>query len=242
MEYLNKYPELVKLYKQASEKTQKKIIDKINEQPSDTDGVGYVYGFTKSEDKNTRYNFYMKMGRTSRKDPETRIEEWGGIQVFSIRSIYNKKFERLVHLFFEFANVHRKNKKKPGSFEVEWFKFDKSYNMNKSFIISKVNLINSLIEDMYLSDDDFVLDNEYNRTEIINKTNIVDKCLNTDKIVLLNINTCSKYELEKINGIGDKLLNLIISNRPYKCLDDIKKNKGIGDVKFQNIKKHCVAL
>lgn len=152
MEFLSTYPKLIELYELNTIDTKKKIINKINLLPSDTDCEGFVYGFTKPEDKNTRNSFFMKLGRTIR-DPNIRIKEWSGEHVFSIKSTYNKKFERLVHLFFKFANVKRENKNNNDSEEIEWFKFEKKQNINKHYIIARVNEINSLLDDLYPEDE-----------------------------------------------------------------------------------------
>ena len=237
MNNLKNYPDLVKLYNLANDKVKIQIIEKIIERPSDTDGPGYVYGFTKSEDKNTRYNFYMKLGRTSRNVPSDRINEWGGEEVFSIKSIYNKKFERLVHLFFKFANVHRDNKSNPGSKEVEWFKFIKANNINKNFIISRINSICSLIDDIYLSNDD--------EHEI--KTDIKPKSITNDKNkimsrVKINLKTCSKNDLLRINGIGNVLANAIIDYREcvgISNVEDLLEIRGIGNKRLDIISDSC---
>lgn len=248
MDYLSPYPELVKLFELNDKKIQTTILEKIISQPTESDSVGFVYGFTKSCDKNTRYNFYLKLGRTVR-DPNKRIEEWVGEQVFSIKSIYNKKFERLVHLFFKFANVKRDNEKKIGSKEIEWFKFENSYHMDKHFVIARVNEINSLIDDLHLESISNDEKNEKNDKKINESNNIPNDISNNipnniienyveDKI---NINNCSQIDLETINGISSILSGKIVKFRPYSNLDEIKlKVSGIGPVKLEEIKKTCV--
>lgn len=253
MNYLKNYPDLVKLYNLANDKVKKQIIEKIIESPSDSDGPGYVYGFTKSEDKNTRYNFYMKLGRTSRNEPSIRINEWGGEQVFSIKSIYNKKFERLVHLFFKFANIHRDNKKNPGTKEVEWFRFIKVNNINKNFIISRINSICSLIDDIYLLDDNDDNEDKDNikntviRPKLINnnKNNNKDNIKNTVIRPKINLKTCSKNELLKISGIGNVLANAIINYRECVGINDIGdliEIRGIGDKRLDIISYYCEVI
>lgn len=240
MNYLKNYPDLVKLYNLANDKVKIQIIEKIIERPSDSDGPGYVYGFTKSEDKNTRYNFYMKLGRTSRNDPGVRIDEWGGEEVFSIKSIYNKKFERLVHLFFKFANVHRDNKSKPGTKEVEWFRFTKANNINKNFIISRINLICSLIDDIYLSndDEDEITTNVSTNVSTINKISVRSRSK-------INLKTCSKNDLLRINGIGNVLANAIINYREcvgISNVEDLTEIRGIGNKKLDIISNYCEVI
>jgi DNA uptake protein ComE-like DNA-binding protein len=251
MEYLLKYPELFKLYNSQHADTQKKIILKINQTPSESDHEGFVYGFTKPEDKNTRNSFFMKLGRTDR-NPDIRIKEWSGKQVFTIKSIYNKKFERLVHLFFKSHNVKRENKNKPASEEIEWFKFEKEHCINKHYIISRVNDINSLIDDLYLEDEYFdnshsiniksrittlPIENNSSETNLPVENNSSET--NIKSSVKHSINDCSKEYLMKIKGIGEKLSKKIIENRPYKTLDEIKKLSGIGNAKFNLIMEFC---
>jgi len=52
----------------------------------------------------------------------------------------------------------------------------------------------------------------------------------------ININTASKTELESLNGVGPSTSEKIITNRPYKSIEDIKKVSGIGDSLFEKIK------
>lgn len=53
-----------------------------------------------------------------------------------------------------------------------------------------------------------------------------------------NINTASKKDLIKINGISGETANKIIANRPYKSLNEVYKLKGIGPVKCEIIKEN----
>ena len=45
MNYILSYPELLKLYNLNNYTTKQKIINKINQIPSKSDGLGYVYGY-----------------------------------------------------------------------------------------------------------------------------------------------------------------------------------------------------
>src|SRR5471030_1459623 len=52
----------------------------------------------------------------------------------------------------------------------------------------------------------------------------------------VNINTATKADLEKLPGVGATTADAIIAARPYKTVDDLKKVKGIGEVKFKTLK------
>jgi hypothetical protein len=51
---------------------------------------GYIYGFINIEDNNTPSSYWIKIGRTQRKSPLYRINEWGGKVEFCIKTKYNK--------------------------------------------------------------------------------------------------------------------------------------------------------
>ena len=65
------------------------------------------------------------------------------------------------------------------------------------------------------------------------------------KALLININTASLTELEKIPGVGPEIANRIIAYRTnhgqFLCLDNLKEVKGIGNKKFEAM-KDCIAL
>lgn len=59
----------------------------------------------------------------------------------------------------------------------------------------------------------------------------------------VNINTASKSELMSLKGIGEATANKIIEyrkNNKFNKLEDLKNVKGIGDKKFEAIKKDIV--
>lgn len=56
---------------------------------------------------------------------------------------------------------------------------------------------------------------------------------------LININTCSKKDLETLPGIGEVIAGRIIEYREktqFKAIEDIRNVSGIGDAKFNSIK------
>jgi len=58
---------------------------------------------------------------------------------------------------------------------------------------------------------------------------------------LIDINTASSEELEKIIGIGPVLAQRTIEARPFNSLDDLIKVKGIGEITLQKIKDQGLA-
>ncbi len=59
---------------------------------------------------------------------------------------------------------------------------------------------------------------------------------------VVNINKCTLEELEELNGIGPDLAARIISYREesgrFERIDDLKNVKGIGEKKFDSVKKY----
>lgn len=76
------------------------------------------------------------------------------------------------------------------------------------------------------------------KTEIKTETNNAKE--ETYKII--NINKADKSSLMTLNGIGEKMADKIIEYRnthgEFKTIDEIKKVSGIGDAKFNKIKKY----
>ena len=66
-------PELLTLLHQNKIEIQKKFYDVLNRNPSDTDGIGFIYGFTKDNDYK-----WIKIGRTIHANPNKRVDEWKG--------------------------------------------------------------------------------------------------------------------------------------------------------------------
>lgn len=58
----------------------------------------------------------------------------------------------------------------------------------------------------------------------------------------INLNTATKSQLMNLPGIGEKTADAIIEHREkigkFRKLEDLKKVKGIGDKKFENIIKY----
>ena len=60
-----------------SEDNQKYLVDAFMRSPSESDCPGYIYGFREKDGYDaTLKNYWIKMGRTNRATPQTRIMEW----------------------------------------------------------------------------------------------------------------------------------------------------------------------
>jgi len=111
MEILEQYKDLIYLFNRNSLQRRQEIIKLLQTNPSDADGVGWVYGFYSPKDKQLTNDFWIKLGRTNR-NPFVRVEqEWGGKLIFCFRTSYDHRLERLIHLFFYFAREERYKEK-----------------------------------------------------------------------------------------------------------------------------------
>jgi competence ComEA-like helix-hairpin-helix protein len=54
---------------------------------------------------------------------------------------------------------------------------------------------------------------------------------------LVNLNTADKAAIENLPGVGSALADKIIAARPFKSVADLKKIKGIGQAKYNDLKK-----
>lgn len=53
------------------------MINALLRVPSKTDSIGYIYGFREKKSYNQAANSYwIKIGKTTNKIPQTRIQEW----------------------------------------------------------------------------------------------------------------------------------------------------------------------
>jgi len=121
--------ELDELLQQNKIETQKKFYNVLNREISETDGIGFIYGFTKDNDDK-----WIKIGRTMQPNPNKRVDQWKGDILFCQKTKNNKKIEILIHLLLKNRNIYRINLK-TGAKEIEWFYFDNFVNVPKILAI-----------------------------------------------------------------------------------------------------------
>lgn len=126
------------------------ILNKLFENVSSEDKNGYVYGFYNENDINTTYNFKIKLGRSERKIPEKRIAEWSDSdQVFTKKTLFDRKLESLIRLFFNFSLEYKFIGTKK---EIEWHHFKNEHKMNENAIVRLVTQIDDLMNDCHCND------------------------------------------------------------------------------------------
>lgn len=144
-----------------------------------------------------------------------------------------------VHIVGEVAN--------PGIIELKegdrvFNAISKAGGTTKNADTSKINLA-ELVEDGMKIKVPNVNDKDENNENISEKEISINKTQKTEKeIKVININTATKVELETLPGIGEATALKIISYRKEKGkfskIEDIKNVSGIGDSKFEKIKKY----
>lgn len=117
---------------------------------------------------------------------------------------------------------------------------DISGGLTEKADINRVNLAQRLSDCDKITVPTKQITNTFNENEYEKST---DEKIN-DNSGKININTASKSELMKLNGIGESTANKIIEyrkNNTFKTIEDIKNVSSIGDSKFENIKNYiCV--
>ena len=117
--------------------------------------------------------------------------------------------------------------------------------------LSKVNLA-YILEDaqrIYIpsinekEDNDNMTDGSIQSTIVTSESNTGEKT--TTETLKININIASETDLQKIPGIGKTIASKIIEyrkeNGKFNSIEEIKKVSGIGESKYNNIKKYiCV--
>ena len=125
---------------------------------------------------------------------------------------------------------------------------EKAGGLTEEADISNVNLAYILEDGMKVripSINDIVEDGKQEENYISkeNGENVVDFSKNNSKSVndVVNINTATQTELETLTGIGTstalKIVNYRNENGKFESIEDIKNVSGIGEAKFNNIKR-----
>jgi competence protein ComEA len=125
---------------------------------------------------------------------------------------------------------------------------EKAGGLTEEADISNVNLAYILEDGMKVripSINDIVEDGKQEENYISkeNGENVVDFSKNNSKSVndVVNINTATQTELETLPGIGTstalKIVNYRNENGKFESIEDIKNVSGIGEAKFNNIKR-----
>ncbi len=206
---------LANLFNKNTIRTQQAILDKIRSSPSASDKKGFVYGFYAFGDNNSKSDFKIKLGRTEKSTPAIRIAEWNGQEVFSKRTILNKKLERLIHLFFKFAYEEKIGKNE--SREIEWFHFKATDNINENTVIRYVTHVDDLLNEVH-SDEPISVTN-------INRSQLSPKQYFPMQPQLQAIENVSENISERLNSIikqHDNSSYFHVGNRRY-VFNELKK-------------------
>lgn len=152
MQYIHQYPELsvllnkntvgvrneiYRLYEEAKKKVSKLSIKDLKKLE------GAVYGFNLTDDPVRKKRFWIKLGKSI--EPQSRINDQGGIIIFFMKTKNKNLLERLVHLSFDFAHARRSQPERRKG--TEWFYFEEKINVEQH-----VALINELVNDIYYPD------------------------------------------------------------------------------------------
>lgn len=86
---------------------------------------------------------------------------------------------------------------------------------------------------------------ERNEVNAVEAPTIENEPVVNEEELMVNINTANVYELQMLNGIGEKTAKRIIDyrnkNGKFEVIEDLMRLDGIGKKKFEEIKEHiCV--
>ena len=233
MEYIVKDVSVTDMFYKNDVDIQKKILKHLQTKPTDNDGVGYVYGFERTSDHNEENDFFVKIGRTEQSMPSCRIAQWRGNEIFAVKTIFNKKLERLVHLFFNFVRITRSCK---GKNEIEWFHFF-GHKINIHNILTFVSLINSMVCEIFgKKHKKVVVPILCEKPDLDTVTISASVDVSKKHSQKLNLKTCTEEDLydlirrNNISHIGPKKIDALIT---YKRLDT--SVPGIGEVTYKKL-------
>ena len=158
-----------------------------------------------------------------------------------------RKNQNLVTFKFLLADTWRKFKRTnvthnllfAGIIIITFLLIGKIDNLAKKNEVQKGNLLINTKFENNLKDEP----EENKQEEIKIETQEEVKTKSSETVYLMvNINTATSEMLQSLNGIGESYAEKIIeyrnSNGPFKSIDEIKNVKGIGDAKFNKIKKY----
>jgi hypothetical protein len=150
-----------------------------------------------------------------------------------VKTIFNKKLERLVHLFFDFVRITRSCK---GKNEIEWFHF---YNqdINIHNILTFVSVINSIVSSIFgKKHKKVVVPIPCKKPDLDTVTSSASIDVSKKHSQKLNLKTCTEEDLydlirrNNISHIGPKKIDALIT---YKKLDTCVP--GIGKVTYEKL-------